>query len=326
MKIIKRTTIARAALVAVAALAGAPAFAQVDLAGMWAARQHSDWMERGPGPDPVDYLGLPLNDAGREKALLFDYSIMGQPEHQCGYYTPFYNALGPQGLKIWAENDPVRGNRITTWKLSGFIDIDVTTIFMDGRPHPSPNAFHPFSGLTTGKWEGDVLTTYTTHIKSGYIRRNGAPSSDQATMTQHIVRHGDLLTIMSRLEDPVYLAEPYVVSRVWQLDPRTNIAATSAACEPIAEVPRFDVPGVVPHHMPGKNPFVNEVPQYYNLPVETVLGGAETMYPEYRQKLKDRYVRPEKCARYCGADATLGLIIDGSGQPQPTPPQPQPQR
>jgi hypothetical protein len=29
--------------------------------------------------------------------------------------------------------------------------------------------------------------------------------------------------------------------------------------------------------------------------VEAVLGGPETMYPEYRKKLKDSYVIPEKC-------------------------------
>ena len=53
--------------------------------------------------EAADYLGLPLNDAGRQRALLFDYSTQAEPEHQCVYYTPFYNAIGPQGLKIWSE-------------------------------------------------------------------------------------------------------------------------------------------------------------------------------------------------------------------------------
>ena len=57
------------------------------------------------------------------------------------------------------------------------------TIWMDGRPHPSKNAPHDQTGFTTGVWNGDVLTAYTTHMKTGYIRRNGAPSSDQATIT-----------------------------------------------------------------------------------------------------------------------------------------------
>jgi len=30
---------------------------------------------------------------------------------------------------------------------------------------------------------------------------------------------------------------------------------------------------------------------------------AETMYPEFRQKIKDTFVRPEKCTQTCGAPA-----------------------
>jgi hypothetical protein len=307
----------RALLVMAMSLFGVPAFAQVDLSGTWAARQHQDWMERGPGPDPVDYIGLPLSEEGRARALSYDYSAQALLERQCGYYTPFYNALGPQGLRIWSEPDPIRGNRIIAWKLSGFIDVDITTIWMDGRPHPPKNAFYPYSGFTTGVWEGDTLTTYTTHMKAGYIRRNGAPSSDQATMAQHIVRHGDLLTITSIIEDPVYLTEPYMVSRTWQLDPPTMTPATSSACEPIAEVPRLEAEPTVPHYLPGQNPFVGELTRYYNLPQETVLGGAETMYPEYRKKLKS-YVPPAICMRYCCANTPgLRCIADGSGKPAP---------
>jgi hypothetical protein len=71
-------------------------------------------------------------------------------------------------------------------------------------------------------------------------------------------------------------------------------------------VPRFDIEGVVPHFLPGANPFVNELTKIYNIPVEAVLGGAETMYPEYRKKLKDSYVRPAICTgRYCGIEEPI---------------------
>jgi len=30
----------------------------------------------------------------------------------------------------------------------------------------------------------------------------------------------------------------------------------------------------------------------YNIPLEAVVGGPETMYPEYRKKLKDKYTPP----------------------------------
>jgi hypothetical protein len=37
----------------------------------------------------------------------------------------------------------------------------------------------------------------------------------------------------------------------------------------------------------------------YNIPSEAALGYAETLYPEYRKKLKNLYVPPASCGRYC---------------------------
>jgi hypothetical protein len=211
---------------------------------------------------------------------------------------------------MWEEGDPVTGNTLA-WKIGGIVDRAVLTIWMDGRPHPPDYAPHSFSGFTTGVWEGNVLTTYTTHFKAGYIRRNGAPNSDQATMTAHFLRHGNLLTVSAHVDDPVYFEEPEVISRTWELDPTTDIRPTPAPCSPEAEVPRLDGDGKVPHMLPGKNPFMNEVTMYYHIPQEAVMGGSETLYPEYRKKLKAAYVPPEKCVRYCcgwqnnAASATL---------------------
>jgi hypothetical protein len=43
------------------------------------------------------------------------------------------------------------------------------------------------------------------------------------------------------------------------------------------------------------------VTERYNIPLEAVVGGPETMYPEYRKKLKDKYVMPPPCKEGCGA-------------------------
>src|SRR5580765_7842618 len=106
------------ALVLLAVLASAPAFAQFDLGGHWSRRSNQDDMESGPGPDPVDYLGLPLNDEGRALALSFQYSAVSLPEHQCGYLTPFYIVLGPFGLVVDRMLDPVSGVQIA-WRIGG---------------------------------------------------------------------------------------------------------------------------------------------------------------------------------------------------------------
>jgi len=218
------------------------------------------------------------------------------PERVCLFYTPYYLMLGPFGIKMWNETDPLTGNTIA-WKIGGWEDRAPTTIWMDGRPHPSKNAPHERAGFTTGVWEGDVLTIYTTHMKAGYVRRNGAPSSDQTTLTAHFIRHDDLLTVTAMVEDPIYLSEPVHWTRMFQLDSAAPISAMGPPCILGDEGPQE---GVVPHYLPGKNPFVDEVTKIYHIPVEGVLGGAETMYPEFRKKIKDKYVRPEKCTWSCG--------------------------
>ena len=48
-----------------------PALAEIDLSGSWASINDEDSMERGAGPNPDDWAGIPFNDAGRAKALAF---------------------------------------------------------------------------------------------------------------------------------------------------------------------------------------------------------------------------------------------------------------
>lgn len=293
------------AALSVAAVFVTPAFAQTSLAGNWAARNHQDWQDRGPGPEVVDMTSLPVNDDARAKALSYEGSALSLPERQCLIYTPFYMMLGPGGFSIWADFD--KGN-LVSWNISGAVDRDTITIWMDGRPRPSAGAVHTFGGFTTGEWRGEVLTTRTTHMKPSFIRRNGVPHSDEAVMTMHLIRHGDLLTVTAQIDDPAYLTQPYVVTRVWQLNPRGVAAPTPTGnCSPEPEIPRLDGTGTVPHHLPGQNPFVDELTKLHNIPMAATLGGAATMYPEFRKTLKDGYTAPEGCRLYCcgwgGADA-----------------------
>src|SRR4029453_8350253 len=114
-------------------------------------------------------------------------------------------------------------------------------------------------------------------MKAPQIRRNGAPVSDQATMTMYVFRHGDLLTIRAVMDDPVYFSEPPVRRRVWapeadgKLNPGNGVASP---WEPIAELPVDDSAGIVPHYLPGQNPFVKELPERNKNPRGAGLGGA----------------------------------------------------
>src|SRR5580698_2773558 len=180
---------------AVLLCAGFPALAEIDLSGSWSSINHEDALERGGGPNPVDWAGLPFNDAARAKALSFSQSIISMPERICWFQTQWHIAAGPFSLRIWAQPDPITGKPIA-WVIGAWETRAPMTIWMDGRPHPSKNA---------------------PHVQTGYIRRNGAASSDQATITTHFLRHGDMMTLALLIEDPVYLTEPYILTRSYNL-------------------------------------------------------------------------------------------------------------
>src|SRR5205085_2692240 len=91
----------------------------------------------------------------------------------CRPHSADYIWRGPSPLRVWKEVDPV-SRQVTAWHAEWLRSVD-RSIYMDGRPHPSPNAPHTWAGFSTGKWEGDVLTIKTTHLKEGYVRRNGLP-------------------------------------------------------------------------------------------------------------------------------------------------------
>jgi len=258
-------------------------------------------MERGAGPNPDDWAGLPFNDAGRAKALSFSQSTISMPERICWFQTQWHIAAGPFSLRMWAQPDPLTG-RVQAWIIGAWETRAPMIIWMDGRPHPSKNAPHDQTGFTTGVWNGNELIATTTHIKTGYIRRNGAPSSDEATITTHFRRHGDMLTVALFMDDPVYLTEPYVLTRSYNLS--TNPVAIGGP--PCIIGDEGVESGRVPHYLPGKNTTLEQLPKLYGIPEEAAMGGAETMYPEYRDKMKDKFKLPEKCTRNCGAGAGAG--------------------
>jgi len=268
-------------------------FAQAELSGSWAARNTEDISRDSY---PVDYLGLPLNNEGRTRALTYNESQLAMIERQCEGWPAFYFVQGPFGLKIWSDAEPVKGTTIS-FTIGAWEDRAPMTIWMDGRPHPSKYAEHTREGFTTGRWEGDTLVAFTTHMKAGFIRKNGPPSSDQATMTSRFFRHGDILTVLAVIEDPIYLAEPHIVTKSFQLS-ATPMSPVGPPCVSAYEGKR---PGdSVPHYLPEKNPFVDEMTKLFHIPREAVLGEPETLYPEYRKKIQRTYVRPEPCKQNCG--------------------------
>jgi hypothetical protein len=127
-----------------------------------------------------------------------------------------------------------------------------------------------------------MLKVTTTHLKEGWLRRNGLPRSDKATLVEYFIRSENYLTLVTVVTDPVYLTESFVRTSDWVLD--TGLQLSPFSCIPAIEIERPR--GAVPHHLPGTNAFLEEYPQRHGLPPAAARGGAGTMYPEYALELR----------------------------------------
>ena len=275
-----------ASLVAgMALLVAAPAAAQFDLSGEWAALNQvsEDQPHRAPGATLGDYTGLPINEAARLKARSWDASILSQPERQAQPHPVQYAYRGGGGpnLRIEKVIDPV-SYQLVAYKFTGYFGRADRIIWMDGRPHPSEYAEHQWQGFSTGEWVGNALKVTTTHMKMGVIQRNGVPASPYSRMIEFWTRHADHLGQFSWVDDPMYLEEPMVRTTDWLWNPQQHVGEPV----PFDTVDELgDRPlGWVPSWPLGteQRDFAKE----FGLPFEATQGGKETLYPEYQQKIK----------------------------------------
>jgi hypothetical protein len=256
-----------------------PAFAQMDLSGDWSLRRGH---EEGGNEIIGDYTGLPLNEAGRLRADSWTPSLLSVSEHQCAPHGAdridnFTN------LRIWKQVD-LNTQQLIAYHLNVEWHNAHRVIYMDGRAHPSEDAPHTWMGFSTGRWDGDMLVITTTHMKESWLRRNGVPRSEKATVTERLIRHGNYLNWTFIVQDPAYLTEPYIRSRPYVYDLH-QVPFGRYVCEIITESarPAYDIP----HHLPGMNKDIAEFTGEFGLAPETARGGAETTYPEYRLRLRD---------------------------------------
>jgi glyoxylase-like metal-dependent hydrolase (beta-lactamase superfamily II) len=283
------------------------AAAQVEVAGDWDQPGggifgfQEEFLDRGGGPDLGDYAGLPINDALRYKASLYSPSWLTVPERQCLPHPSTYQYRSPGGLSIVKEFDPAT-QRLVAYHVYGSYGL-ARVIWMDGRPHLAANERHTYEGFSTGRWDGDELVVDTSHLKAAFIRRNGVAHTDRARMVEHFIRHDNYLTIVTAVDDPLYLDEPFVRSTDYALNaqPSTELSQFGGfvnggdvqgfgssdvfyKCSPTDEVAL--APGAVPSFMPGTNKDIDMFAKRHNVPLETALGGSATMYPEYAQRLR----------------------------------------
>src|SRR5581483_7734931 len=123
---------------------------------------------------------------------------------------------------------------------------------------------------------------------------------------EHFIRHGDYLTHMVILYDPAYLTEPLIKTEDFVVNLHASNASWVYHCrsaEEIVNQPKDQVP----NYLPGENPFMTEFSKRHDVPEAAALGGAETMYPEYRSGMKTS-AHPVSRERIVAAPAALPEI------------------
>jgi hypothetical protein len=233
------------------AQAGAP----IDLTGYWVSVVTEDWRWRMATPQKGDYQSLPLNAEARKVADSWDLEKDEASGNQCKPYGVGNIVRQPGRLHITWDNE-------STLKID--FDAGTQTRVLHFGAVTAPSGPKTWQGSSTAMWErpgrnnvadlrvsdtagtvpggggaglrgapprsatmfeGGSLKVVTTNFRDGYLRNNGVPYSENASLTEHFDRlpphpNGDIwLVVSSILEDPQYLNGPLYLSTHFKKEP-----------------------------------------------------------------------------------------------------------
>jgi hypothetical protein len=193
------------------------AAAPIDLTGYWVSVVTEDWRYRMVTPAPGDYQGVPMTRAAVKIADAWDPAKDEAAGEQCKSYGAPAILRVPEHLHItWQDDQTLR------------MDTDAgkqTRLFHFGDRKDAEST-PTLQGDSVAQWEmqragprvvNGTLKVATSHLKAGYLRKNGVPYSDNATLSEYYdlvkERNGDVLMVVTIVvTDPMYLREPFIIS------------------------------------------------------------------------------------------------------------------
>ncbi|MBV8731870.1 MAG: hypothetical protein JO336_18840 [Acidobacteriia bacterium] len=208
----------------------AKAAAPEDLTGYWVSLVTEDWRYRMVTPPKGDYASVPLNPEGRRVADMWDPAKDEAAGLQCKSYGAAALMRVPGRVHItWADDNTLK------------VETDAgtqTRLFHFGNAQP-PSGDAGWQGYSVATWEpagaggrggrggpprGGSLKVVTTHMRQGYLRKNGVPYSANAVLTEYYTRTNEddgtsYLIITTLVEDPQYLQQTFVTSTHFKMEP-----------------------------------------------------------------------------------------------------------
>ena len=228
--------------------------APIDITGYWVSVVSEDWRLRMMTPRKGDYESIPLNQEGTRVANTWDLAKDNQAGLQCKAFGVGGILRQPGRLHIeWQDDktlkidfDAETQTRLLnfdksqqaagekTWQGFSIAEWEGPAVGRGAPPRGNPrptDAGGGGQGLRGGPappnsvMQGGSLKVVTTRFREGYLRKNGVPYTENASITEYFHRlpqhpNGDnWLLVVTVIEDPKYLSQPFYTSTQFKLEP-----------------------------------------------------------------------------------------------------------
>src|SRR4029434_10890364 len=161
--------------------------APIDLTGYWVSYVTENWRYRMVTPAKGEYRRIPASPAARPLINAWDPAADERAGNQCKSYGAGAIMSVPGRLHI-------------TWQ-----DADTLKVEADAGTQTRLFRFSPRACAAPERsWQGDALVPST--MRAGYLRKNGVPYSERATVTEHfdiapLADEGRLLLVTIVVDD-----------------------------------------------------------------------------------------------------------------------------
>ena len=200
--------------------------APVDLTGYWVSVVSEDWRYRMLTPPKGDVAGIPLNAEGRKVADAWDPTKDAAAGEAC-------RAYGAAGLMR------LPGRLHITWQDERTLKIETdagtqTRLLRFGGGAAAGAIERTWQGNSVAAWDAvqggngsprwGTLRVVTTQLRPGYLRKNGAPYSENTVLTEYLdlqtgPRNATWITITTIVNDPRYLTQEFITSTDFRKEP-----------------------------------------------------------------------------------------------------------
>jgi hypothetical protein len=197
--------------------------APIDLTGQWVAVIDEDWRWRMVTPPVGDTASLPINERGRAAAAAWDLGRDTAEGDLCKAFAGPGLMRQPTRIRIdWEDADTLR------------LDFDAGRQVRRFEFVAQPPAERSLQGHSAARWfrqtqsrgvfaqrtppEHGSLVVTTTLLAGGYLRPNGVPFSERATVKEYFNTFalpggaGTWLVVTTVVADPEYLTTELIMS------------------------------------------------------------------------------------------------------------------